>query len=334
MNSDHLTGNLITVQQHILDQQRAHPTATGRFSWVLSGITLATKIIEAQVRRAGVMDVLGETGEANVQGEQVKKLDEIANETLMKCLGYRDDVGIMVSEEEEEPRILKGTPGEGRYVVLFDPLDGSSNIDVNVSVGTIFSIFEMQYGLPWGSGPEAHVLQPGVKQLAAGYVVYGSSTMMAYTTGDGVHMFTLVPEIGAYVLSNEHVTMPTSGKIYSVNEAYSAGFKEGYRAYLDAVKREGYTQRYIGSMVADFHRTLLKGGVFLYPETAEAPSGKLRLMYEANPMAFLAEQAGGAATDGKIRILEKQPQDIHDRTPLVIGSRDEVEKVMRYVRGK
>lgn len=334
MNADHLTGNLVTVQQHILDQQRAHPTATGRFSWVLSGITLATKIIEAQVRRAGVMDVLGETGESNVQGERVKKLDEIANETLMKCLGYRDDVGIMVSEEEEEPRILKESPGEGRYVVLFDPLDGSSNIDVNVSVGTIFSIFEMQYGLPWGSGPDAHVLQPGVKQLAAGYVVYGSSTMMAYTTGDGVHMFTLVPEIGAYVLSNEHVKMPTEGKIYSVNEAYSDSFSSGYQAYLKTVKQEGYTQRYIGSMVADFHRTLLKGGVFLYPETAEAPSGKLRLMYEANPMAFLAEQAGGAATDGKIRIMEKQPQDIHDRTPLVIGSRGEVEKVMRHVEAK
>ena len=173
---------------------------------------------------------------------------------------------------------------------------------MNVSVGTIFSIVEMQYDLPWGAGIEQHVLQPGVKQLAAGYVVYGSSTMMAYTTGDGVHMFTLVPEIGAYVLSSENVQMPESGKIYSVNVAYSASFPEGYQSYLKAVKEEGYSQRYIGAMVADFHRTLLKGGVFLYPETSDSPSGKLRLMYEANPMAFLAEQAGGAATDGRGRI--------------------------------
>lgn len=184
-----------------------------------------------------------------------------------------------------------------------------------------------------GSGIEEHVLQPGVKQLAAGYVVYGSSTVLTYTTGDGVHMFTLVPEIGAYVLSNEHVKMPETGKIYSLNEAYADSFPQGYRDYLKQVKHEGYSARYIGSMVADFHRTLIKGGVFMYPETADAPGGKLRLMYEANPMAFLTEQAGGAATDGRGRILERQPKDLHDRTPLVIGSRGEVDKVMGHLKG-
>ena len=326
-----MTGNLVTVQQHILDQQRAHPTATGRFSWVLSGLTLATKIIEAQVRRAGVMDVLGETGASNVQGERVKKLDEIANDTLMRCLGYRDDIGILVSEEVEGPHVLTSDTGDGRYVVLFDPLDGSSNIDVNVSVGTIFSILHKRTDLPADAPTEEHVLQPGTEQLAAGYVVYGSSTVMAYTTGDGVHMFTLVPEIGAYVLSQEDVRMPDSGKIYSVNEAYANSFPAGYQTYLKAVKEEGYSARYIGSMVADFHRTLLKGGVFMYPETAAAPGGKLRLMYEANPIAFLAEQAGGLATDGKRRILEKQPTNLHERTPMIVGSTREVEKVMKHL---
>ena len=320
---------IMTVQQHILEQQRAHPTATGEFSWLLSGLTLATKIIESQVRRAGVLDVLGDTMDTNVQGERVKKLDEIANKTLMKCLGYREDVGILVSEEDEGPHVLKASKGGGKYVVMFDPLDGSSNIDVNVSVGTIFSILHKRDDLGNDPDPSHHALQPGYEQLAAGYVVYGSSTVMAYTTGAGVHMFTLVPEIGAYVLSNEHVVMPETGKMYSVNEAYVKTFHKGYAQYLDQAKNDGYSQRYIGSLVADFHRTLLKGGVFLYPGTQKNPEGKLRLLYEANPMAFLAEQAGGAATDGTMRILDKNPTSLHERTPLVIGSKGEVEKVHR-----
>ncbi|MDA0747633.1 MAG: class 1 fructose-bisphosphatase [bacterium] len=318
---------IITIQQHILEQQRSHPTATGAFSWLLSGLTLATKIIESQVRRAGVLDVLGETGETNVQGERVKKLDMLANKTLMRCLGYRDDVGILVSEEDEDPRLLKAVTEKWKYVVLFDPLDGSSNIDVNVSVGTIFSILQKREDMRDDHDPAHHVLQPGYLQLAAGYVVYGSSTVMAYTTGDGVHMFTLVPEIGAYILSQERVRIPESGKMYSVNEAYAKTFSEGYQRYLSSVKDEGYSLRYIGSLVADFHRTLLRGGVFLYPGTKKDPGGKLRLLYEANPMAFLVEQAGGAASDGKGRILDKHPKRLHERTPLVIGSRNEVEKV-------
>ncbi len=322
-----------TVQRHILDRQRMHhPTATGELSWLLSGIVLATKIIADQVRRAGYTNVLGSTGDTNVQGEVVQKLDILANETIIGCLGYRGNVGIMVSEEDDEPRIAKELDGEARYIVLFDPLDGSSNIDVNVSIGTIFSILQRRPETAAGKVMD-HILQPGLRQIAAGYVVYGSSTVMAYTTGDGVHMFTLDPSIGVFRLAQECVTMPSSGNMYSVNEAYFAQFPEGIQKYLTWAKSEeagGYGLRYIGSLVADFHRTLLRGGVFLYPPTKKAPQGKLRLLYEANPLAFLAEQAGGAASDGKQRILEKQPNALHQRTPLVIGSKGEVDRVLSF----
>ncbi len=325
--------SLTTVAQHIIEQQRNHPTASGQFSWLLSGVTLATKIIESYVRRAGIADVLGATTSTNVQGEQVQKLDQIANETVKRCLGYRGNVGILVSEEEDEPKVIKEAGREGKYIVLFDPLDGSSNIDVNVSVGTIFSILQVRDDLDEDASAEDHTLQPGINQLAAGYVVYGSSTVLAYTTGDGVHMFTLNPEIGAFVLHQERVTMPPEGKMYSINEAYKASFPKGVRDYLDWAKQDDYSLRYIGSLVADFHRTLLRGGVFLYPPTAKQPEGKLRLLYEANPMAFLAEQAGGAATDGKVRLMEKQPTKLHERTPLIIGSRKEVSRVHDFLNG-
>jgi len=324
--------SLMTVAQHIIEQQRNHPTATGQFSWLLSGITLATKIIEANVRRAGINDVLGDTGEKNVQNERVQKLDMIANETIKRCLGYRGNIGILVSEEEDEPRVIRGTGTDGKYIVLFDPLDGSSNIDVNVSIGTIFSVLEKRDDCWPEEPPEKHILQPGYQQLAAGYVVYGSSTVLAYTTGDGVHMFTLNPDFGAFVLHSERVTMPDAGKTYSVNEAYRASFPDGVQRYLDWAKTESYSLRYIGSLVADFHRTLLRGGVFLYPPTKKSPSGKLRLLYEANPMAFLAEQAGGAASDGNQRILDKPPQELHERTPLIIGSKKEVKRVLDFLK--
>jgi len=327
----HPMHGLVTVAQHIIEQQRNHPTATGQFSWLLSGITLATKIIESYVRRAGITNVLGETGEANVQGELVQKLDMIANETIVRCLGYRGNIGILVSEEEDEPRIVKNSSGSGNYIVLFDPLDGSSNIDVNVSIGTIFSVLHKREDVWPSDGPEKHILQPGIRQLAAGYVVYGSSTVLAYTTGDGVHMFTLNPDIGAFVLHQESVRMPDVGKTYSINEAYRASFPKGIQDYLDWAKTDNYSQRYIGSLVADFHRTLLRGGVFLYPPTQKSPEGKLRLLYEANPMAFLAEQAGGSATDGEHRIMEKTPQHMHERTPLIIGSKSEVERVHDFL---
>ncbi len=325
---------IVTLTQHIHEQQRRFPVATGDLSWLLSGVALATRIIESYVRRAGIAEVLGEVGTDNVQGERVQKLDLLANETILRCLGYREIVGILVSEEDEEPTLVMQPSDGGKYIVLFDPLDGSSNIDVNVSIGTIFSILRCDEN---DQGPDSAVrncLQPGVRQVAAGYVVYGSSTVMAYTTGEGVHMFTLEPSIGAFVLQSENVRMPESGKTYSVNEAYRDSFSRGVQDYLAWTKTKeagGYGSRYIGSLVADFHRTLLKGGVFLYPATAKNPSGKLRLLYEANPIAFLAEQAGGVATDFSGRIMEKKPDSLHVRTPLLIGSKNEVERVMEFV---
>ena len=323
--------SLVTIEEHILRRQRAHPTATGGFSWLLSGIMLAARIISAKVRRAGILDVLGDAGENNIHGEQQQKLDVLANKTLELCLGYRGNVGILASEELDEPKVVtKGA--SGRYIVVFDPLDGSSNIDVNVSVGTIFSVLERE---PQGfnnDDPVADVLQPGHKQLAAGYIVYGSSTVLAYTAGDGLHMFTLDPSVGAFILANENVKMPSAGKYYSVNEGNYNSFPAGIQNFLKWCKTEEagpYSARYIGSLVADFHRTLLRGGIFLYPPTAKAPGGKLRLMYEANPIAFLAEQAGGEATDGDIRILDKTPTSLHERTPLFVGSKSEMDRLRR-----
>lgn len=323
---------IVTVQQHILEKQRRFPHATGEFSWLLSGITLATKIIADLVKRAGIYDVLGSASCTNVQGEEVQKLDVLANETIHRCLGYRGNIGIVVSEEDDEPRVIQEAGENGKYIVLFDPLDGSSNIDVNVSIGTIFSILQIHPDIE-RTDVMGQVLQPGLNQVAAGYVVYGSSTVMAYTTGEGVHMFTLDPSIGAYVLTREYVCMPIQGKTYSINEAYRATFPAGIQAYLEWAKTPeagGYSLRYVGSLVADFHRTLLRGGVFLYPPTKKDPSGKLRLLYEANPMAFLAEQAGGMATDGVRRILEKKPVSLHERTSLILGSKEETGRVLDF----
>jgi len=326
-----------TVQQHILaEQRRLSPNASGDFSWLLSGITLASKIIESHVRRAGLADILGSAGKENVQGETVQKLDVLANQALMHCLGTRGNVAVMASEENEEPVVVGRDRKDGKYVVVFDPLDGSSNIDVDVSVGTIFSILRRDPDPSGTRDPLVDVLQPGRKQLAAGYIVYGSSTMMVYTTGHGVFGFTLDPAIGAYVISHERITMPSQGSIYSVNEANADSFPETYRRYL-AHLRSGatgrtYSSRYIGSLVADFHRTLLKGGVFLYPPTARYAKGKLRLLYEANPIAFLAEQAGGRAVDGKQDILDVAPTDLHQRTPLLVGGREEIGLLMKMLQ--
>ncbi len=324
----------ITIQEHILNQQRTHATATGGFSWLLSGITQAAKIISASVRRAGILDVLGDAGDSNVSGEQQQKLDILANKSLEMCLGFRGNIGVIASEELNEPKVVPKSGASGKYVVIFDPLDGSSNIDVNVSVGTIFAIYERDTTGFNGFDAVADVLQPGIKQLAAGYIVYGSSTVMTYTTGNGVHMFTLDPSVGSFVLAFENIKMPETGKYYSVNEANYNSFPKGYQEYLKWCKTEEagpYSARYIGSLVADFHRTLLRGGIFLYPPTAKAPGGKLRLTYEANPIAWLAEQAGGEANDGKMRILEKVPQSVHDRTPLVVGGKKDVARLMKYM---
>jgi fructose-1,6-bisphosphatase I len=315
---------IITAQEHILRQQSHFPQARGIFSWLLSGITLATKMIQAKIRQAGLIDVLGSAGDKNVQGETQQKLDVFANQALLHCLGLRDSVAILVSEENEQPVTFDRAPDTGEYVVFFDPLDGSSNIDVNVSVGTIFSIFRR----PKGGGMSKAVLQIGSKQVAAGYVVYGSSTILVYTAGDGVFGFTLDPAIGAYLLSHENLRMPARGSVYSVNEAQADTFPPAYRDFLQRLRSGAlgceYSSRYVGSLVADFHRTLLKGGVFLYPPTRAYPDGKLRLLYEANPLAFIAEQAGGCALAGSERILDIQPREIHQRTPFAIGSHAEM----------
>ena len=290
----------------------------------------------ARVRCAGLLDVAGATGTTNVQGEQQQKLDVYADEALVHCLGVRENVAIIASEENEEAITFDGRSGTGKYVVLFDPLDGSSNIDVNVSVGTIFSVLALPEGMTDKDDPTDAVLQAGTRQLAAGYVVYGSSTILVYTSGHGVHGFTLDPSVGAYVLSHENMRMPDTGSYYSCNTAYWTSFPQQYRNYLtrlrDGETGRNYSLRYIGSLVADFHRTLIRGGVFLYPPTASSPEGKLRLLYEANPIAFLAEQAGGIATDGEKRIMEIKPTAIHQRTPLVVGGRGEMEDFARVCR--
>jgi fructose-1,6-bisphosphatase I len=318
---------ITTFQQHILQQQREVPYATGDFSWLLSGITLAAKMIESKIRSAGLSGICGTAGLTNVQGETQQKLDVYANEALLHCLGVRDSVAALVSEENEEPVTFDRVSDEAKYVIVFDPLDGSSNIDVNVNVGTIFSIYRRKDGVH-ASAVES-ILQPGHCQVAAGYVLYGPSTVLVYTAGRGVFGFTLDPSIGAFVLSHNRMSMPDRGRYYSCNEANSDSFPENYRAYLKELRSLGggtaYSSRYIGSLVADFHRTLLKGGVFLYPPVASHPTGKLRLLYEANPLALIAEQAGGLASNGAEPILGIQPGGIHQRTPLVIGSRYEVE---------
>ena len=324
---------IITFEQHTLEEQRRHPSSTGTFAWLLSGITLATKIIQAKVRRAGLTDVLGEAGETNVQGENQQKLDVFANNVLIHYLSLRDNVGILASEENERPFILKQS-ADAKYIVIFDPLDGSSNIDVNVSVGTTFSILRRPHD-PADRDDAVDILQPGYKQVAGGYVLYGSSTMLVYSTGSGVHGFTLDPAIGAYVLSHENIRMPEQGKWYSVNEAHLDSFPRPYQKFVAGLRNgalgKRYASRYIGSMVADIHRTLLKGGVFLYPPTVDNPRGKLRLMYEANPIAFLMEQAGGKAMCGGKRVLDIMPEGIHDRTAIICGGKAEMEYFERCV---
>jgi fructose-1,6-bisphosphatase I len=318
--------NLTTLQSHILAEEAKHPGASGAFSWILSALSLSAKVISAKMRRARIDDVLGELGAENVQGERQQKLDVIANETLLRCLGSRSGVAVLASEEDEEPTILQSDSSSGRpYCVLFDPLDGSSNLDTCGGVGTIFSILRHDRR---ASSPEASILQAGTQQVAAGYIYYGSSTVFVLTTGAGVDMFVLDPLIGAFLRVERNIRIPETGKTYSVNEANRDSFPEGYQRYLDWAHGHGYSSRYAGAMVADVHRVLLKGGVFLYPPTAKAPEGKLRLMYEANPMAMIIEQAGGKAFAGNQRLLEVQPKALHQRTSVVLGSPREVDAVL------
>lgn len=316
---------ILTVQQHILLEQSRFPDSSGEFSWLLSGITLAAKMISAHVRRAGLTDSMGAVGGQNIQGEAQQKLDVYANQVMMHCLAVRDNVAVLASEENEHPQLVDeaGPPSSYKYVVVFDPLDGSSNIDVNVSVGTTFSILKRRPANEDTANVMSDVLQAGCQQVAAGYVLYGSSTVLVYTAGNGVHGFTLDPSVGAFVLSHENIRIPERGPYYSVNEAHLGTFPPAWRNYIERLRAGEaggkYSSRYVGSMVADVHRTLIRGGVFLYPPTQSNPEGKLRLLYEANPVAFLVEQAGGQAIDGHRRILEIEPDSIHQRTALILG---------------
>jgi fructose-1,6-bisphosphatase I len=329
----------ITLERFIIEEQRTHPGARGEFSGLLSQITLAGKIISREVNKAGLAEILGLTGRKNVHGEDVQMLDMFAHETFVATMDHSGYLCIMASEELEGAIEIPPEYPCGSYVLLFDPLDGSSNIDVNVNIGSIFSILKRRSrGTPRGTLDDC--LQKGVRQVGAGYLVYGSSTMFVYTTGFGVHGFTLDPSLGEFLLSHPHIQIPDRSGFYSVNEGNSSYWDEGTSAYVEylktpsADKRRPYSARYIGSLVADFHRNLLKGGVFLYPGDRKHENGKLRLLYEANPLAFIAEQAGGAASTGLQRILDVEPVNLHQRTPLIIGNKEDVALYEAYRQGK
>lgn len=329
------TSSVVTIERHIIDAERQFPEATGAFSNLLYDLALAAKMIGREVRRAGLVDILGHTGGVNVHGEQVKKLDEYAHEVIYRALDHCGHLCVMASEEREEIIPIPEKFGAGNYVLLFDPLDGSSNIEANVSVGTIFSIHRKVSEGERGSLSDC--LQPGSRQVAAGYIVYGSSTMLVYTTGNGVHGFTLEPSIGEFLLSHPNIRIPDPGKrVYSVNEGNYARWSPRQRALVDHLKGldgagEAFSGRYIGSLVADFHRNLLYGGLFMYPGDAKSPDGKLRLLYEAAPLAMIVEEAGGRASDGRRRILDLEPTELHQRTPLFIGSAEYVELAERFL---
>ncbi len=327
----------MTLQRHILEGERQHPEATGELSALLSELALAAKVISLEVNKAGLIDILGFTGDTNVQGEEVKKLDIYAHNTIVAAMDHGGHLCLMASEEEEDIIHIPKHHKLGKYVMMFDPLDGSSNIDANVSIGTIFSILKRKS--PEGTpGTLEDALQPGVEQVAAGYIVYGSSTIFVYTAGHGVHAFTLDPAVGEFLLSHENIRTPEDARIYSTNEGNYKYWHKGLKNYIkyiqDADDRGAtpYSARYIGSMVADIHRNLLYGGIFIYPADKRHPNGKLRLLYECNPMAFLYEQAGGRAIDGKQRILEIQPHKLHQRVPIYIGSKNAVDMVEKFLR--
>lgn len=326
-----------SLSEFILNSQMKIPHTRGGFSHLLHHVGTAARIVNREVNKAGLVDILGEVGNTNIQGEEQKKLDIFANEHFIDAIRGCGEVCAIASEENESFIFFEDEKGRnGRYVFLMDPLDGSSNIDVNVSVGTIFSIYKRV--TPIGDkATMADFLQPGTAQVAAGYILYGSSTMLVYTTGNGVNGFTLDPSIGEFCLSHQKMTTTDDGQIYSINEGNYKKFPKGVKKYIkycqerDSSTKRPYSSRYIGSLVSDFHRNLLKGGIFMYPETESAPKGKLRLLYECNPIAFLAEQAGGVATNGEQRIMEIQPTSLHQRTPFYVGSKNMVKKVEGYL---
>jgi fructose-1,6-bisphosphatase I len=328
-----------TLGEFIIEKQSEYPEATGELSAIFASLRLAAKVVHREINKAGLADITGAIGNENIQGEQQQKLDVYANEKFKAALSARGVVCGLASEEEDSYVAFDdGLNENGKYVVLMDPLDGSSNIDVNVSVGTIFSVFRRisAVGEPVA---EEDFLQPGHAQVAAGYVIYGSSTMLVYSTGNGVHGFTYDPSLGIFCLSHANMTFPDDGSIYSVNEGNYVHFHDGVKQYIkycqveDKKSNRPYTSRYIGSLVSDFHRNLIKGGIFLYPASTQYPTGKLRLLYECNPMAFLAEQANGVALAGvNERVLDIDPHELHQRVPFFVGSKNMVRKLERFLR--
>ncbi|AAK03014.1 class 1 fructose-bisphosphatase [Pasteurella multocida] len=328
-----------TLGQFIVEKQAEYPNAKGELSGILSSIRLVAKVIHRDINKAGLTNnIIGTSGAENVQGETQMKLDLFAHNTMKQALISREEVAGFASEEEENFVAFDTERGRNaKYVILTDPLDGSSNIDVNVAVGTIFSIYRRVS--PIGTPVTlADFMQPGNRQVAAGYIVYGSSTMLVYTTGNGVNGFTYDPSLGVFCLSHENIQIPANGKIYSINEGQYLKFPQGVKKYIkycqeeDKATHRPYTSRYIGSLVSDFHRNMLKGGIYIYPSATNYPNGKLRLLYEGNPMAFLAEQAGGMASDGYQRILDIQPTELHQRVPLFLGSKEMVEKAQDFMK--
>lgn len=324
---------VITLSQFIAEEQAKAEGATGDLSKIFRDIVLAAKIVNRDIRKAGLVDILGEHGTVNVQGEHVKKLDVIANEEFIEALTAGRDCCAVISEEED---FIRQVNNHGKYIVAMDPLDGSSNIDVNAAIGTIFSVYRRKSAAGTPATME-DCLQKGTEQVAAGYVIYGSSTMLVYTTGSGVNGFTLDASIGDFCLSHPQIRIPAKGSIYSINEGNASRFSPGLEQYVawckEVNKAEGrpYKARYIGSMVGDFHRNLIKGGIFIYPETGDAPNGKLRLMYECNPMSFVLEQAGGMASTGKMRIMEIAPAELHQRVSVYMGSTEMVNRALSFV---
>ena len=325
-----------TLGEYIIDNQKDFQYSSGELSRLLSSIRLASKVVNHEVNKAGLVDIVGAAGDTNIQGEDQQKLDVYANDIFMNTLVNREIVCGIASEEEDDYVVIEGKnrSHNNKYIVLIDPLDGSSNIDVNVSVGTIFSIYRRisPEGTPV---TKEDFLQPGNLQVAAGYVVYGTSTMLVYTTGHGVNGFTLNPATGTYYLSHPEMKFPDDGNIYSINEGYYIHFPQGVKDYLKYCQEEEdnrpYSARYIGSLVSDFHRNMIKGGIYMYPTSSKSPQGKLRLLYECNPIAFLAEQAGAKATDGYKRILEIKPTELHQRVPIFCGSKNMVDKLEEFM---
>lgn len=318
-----------TLDRYIKKKQDEFQYATGELSQLLRDIALAGKVVNREINKAGLINIVGPIGAQNVQGEDQQKLDVLANIRFIRALTKGGEACAIISEEDEE---ITDLSNDGKYVIAIDPLDGSSNIDVNVSIGTIFSIYRRV--TPVGTPiTKEDVMQKGKEQAAAGYLLYGSSTMLVYTTGHGVNGFTYEPSLGEYFLSHPNMSIPEDGKIYSINEGSYNSFSMPVKNYINFCRENNYSGRYIGSLVADFHRNLLKGGIYMYPPTAASPNGKLRLLYECNALAFIVEQAGGAASTGEQRILDLQPEELHQRAPLFIGSKNMVNKVEEYYKG-